>query len=221
MKKPTHKEPQVRFPEFHNKWELTFLSEILEESKVKNKDLKYTKADVLSVSGNYGVVNQIEHLGRSYAGASVHNYGVVEIGDIVYTKSPLKDNPFGIIKVNKNKSGIVSTLYAIYKTKNDKLDESFIDYYFSLEDNTNRYLRPLVRKGAKNDMKINNDYVLSESIYIPETKEQLKISEFLALIDEKLILLETKLNDLIEYKKGLLQNVFSQEVRFKNNKGVF
>lgn len=219
MKKPTQTVPQIRFPEFSDKWELTCLSEILEESKVKNKDLKYSKTDVLSVSGDYGVVNQIEHLGRSYAGASVHNYGIVEVGDIVYTKSPLKDNPYGIIKVNKNKPGIVSTLYAIYKTKNDKLDVCFIDYYFSLEDNTNRYLRPLVRKGAKNDMKINNDYVLSESIYIPQNKEQIKISQFLELFDEKLILLNTKLNDLIEYKKGLLQNIFSQVVRFKNDEG--
>jgi type I restriction enzyme S subunit len=71
-------------------------------------------------------------LGRSYAGASVHNYHVVEIGDIVYTKSPLKSNPFGIIKLNKGKPGIVSTLYAVYKTKIDKVYGEFLNCYFSL-----------------------------------------------------------------------------------------
>lgn len=145
--------------------------------------------------------------------------GVVEKGDIVYTKSPLKQNPYGIIKVNKNKPGIVSTLYAIYRAKNSNISERFIDYYFSLDDNTNSYLRPLVRKGAKNDMKINNDFVLSDAIYIPDIEEQLKIVEFLELIDSKLNLLEKKLERLIVYKKGVLQKLFSQEIRFKTDGG--
>lgn len=219
MKKPTHKVPLIRFPEFNDKWRLTYLNEILEESKSKNKELKYDKNDVLSVSKEYGIVNQIEHLGRSYAGASVHNYGIVENGEIIYTKSPLKDNPYGIIKVNKNKSGIVSTLYAIYKAKNNKVSEHFIDYYFSLDDNTNKYLRPLVRKGAKNDMKINNDFVLSDAIYLPELSEQIKIINFLELIDCKLILLEKKYNSLLQFKKSILQKIFLKEIRFKNDNG--
>lgn len=220
MKKPTHKVPQIRFPEFNDEWELTHLNEILEESKIKNKDLKYDKKDVLSVSGDYGIVNQIEHLGRSYAGASVHNYGVVEVDDIVYTKSPLKSNPFGIIKVNKNKPGIVSTLYAIYKAKTDRLNVSFIDLYFSLNDNTNRYLRPLVRKGAKNDMKINNDFVLSDTVYFPKTKlEQDRIVEFLEVVESKINLLEIKLTKLEEYKKGISNQLFIERSGFTNDLG--
>ena len=64
----------------------------LEVSSEKNRDNRFTKEDVLSVSGEYGIVNQIEFQGRSFAGASVSNYGVVENGDVVYTKSPLKSN---------------------------------------------------------------------------------------------------------------------------------
>ena len=71
----------------------------------------FGKEDVLSVSGDYGIVNQIEFQGRSFAGVSVAPYGVVGTGDVVYTKSPLKSNPYGIIKTNKGKPGIVSTLY--------------------------------------------------------------------------------------------------------------
>ena len=44
--------------------------------------------DVLSVSGDYGVVNQIEFQGRSFAGVSVSNYGVAHTGNVIYTKSP-------------------------------------------------------------------------------------------------------------------------------------
>jgi len=219
MKKPKKSIPEIRFPEFKEDWDLKYLHELLRESKAKNSDLKYSKEDVLSVSRDYGVVNQIEHLGRSYAGASVHNYGIVEKGDIVYTKSPLKQNPYGIIKVNKNKPGIVSTLYAIYKAKDNNVDESFIDYYFSLDDNTNRYLRPLVRKGAKNDMKINNDFVLSDAIYIPSVNEQNKITGFLSIIDVEIELLERKFKLLVDYKKGVLQKIFNQELRFKAENG--
>ena len=95
-------------------WEQRKLNEYLEVSRAKNKDEVFGKEDVLSVSGDYGIVNQIEFQGRSFAGASVAPYGVVEIGDVVYTKSPLKSNPYGIIKTNKGKPGIVSTLYAVY-----------------------------------------------------------------------------------------------------------
>lgn len=102
-----------------NDWEQRKLNEYLQVSKVKNKDAAFSKEDVLSVSGDYGIVNQIEFQGRSFAGVSVAAYGVVETGDVVYTKSPLKSNPYGIIKTNKGKTGIVSTLYAVYKPLNN------------------------------------------------------------------------------------------------------
>ena len=102
---------QIRFKaddgsEF-DEWKKQPLNHYLYTSKLKNKDLKFTKEDVLSVSGELGIVNQIDLLGRSYAGVSVAPYGVVEVNDIVYTKSPLKSNPYGIIKVNLGKAGIV------------------------------------------------------------------------------------------------------------------
>lgn len=189
-------------------WEENKLSHYLSVSKKKNLELKYSKQDVLSVSGNFGIVNQIEFQGRSFAGASVHNYGVVETGDIVYTKSPLKSNPYGIIKVNKGKSGIVSTLYAVYHVNMNTADGVFLDYYFQLDDNTNRYLRPLVRKGAKNDMKINNQYVLSDNIFIPSKEEQQKIATFLTNIDDKIAQVKEQLTAVEAYKKGLLQQLF-------------
>lgn len=167
--------PKIRFPEFKEAWEYKKLSELLGESKKRNQNLKFGKDEVLSVSGELGVVNQIEHLGRSYAGVSVHNYHVVDTGDIVYTKSPLKANPYGIIRLNKGKAGIVSTLYAVYKVNQQTAYGPFIDYYFSLDANTNRYLRPLVKKGAKNDMKINNAYVLHDQIYVPKISEQKRL----------------------------------------------
>lgn len=218
MDKRQSKIPLIRFPDFKEGWEHKQLNELLKVSKKKNKDLKYSKEEVLSVSGELGIVNQIEHLGRSYAGASVHNYGVVEVGDIVYTKSPLKANPYGIIKLNKYKSGIVSTLYAVYTVK-EKTDGQFVEYYFSLDANLNRYLRPLVRKGAKNDMKISNQYVLNDRIYVPKIEEQKRITYFFNVLDKKINQLQEKLQNLEFYKKGVLQQIFSQKLRFKDENG--
>jgi type I restriction enzyme S subunit len=219
MEKLKGKKPIIRFPEFKDDWQHTKLSELLSEAKKRNEDLKYGRDEVLSVSGELGIVNQIEHLGRSYAGASVHNYHVVETGDIVYTKSPLKANPFGIIKLNKGKAGIVSTLYAVYKVNNKTCYGPWLDYYFSLDANTNRYLRPLVKKGAKNDMKINNAYVLHDRIFTPSIPEQKRIASFFTVVDKKIAELKQKKALLDQYKKGVMQKLFSQELRFKDENG--
>jgi type I restriction enzyme S subunit len=219
MENSENKTPSIRFPEFKETWKHKKLSELLSESKKRNVDLKFSKDEVLSVSGELGIVNQIEHLGRSYAGVSVHNYHVVETNDIVYTKSPLKANPYGIIRLNKGKAGIVSTLYAVYKVKTENAFGAFLDYYFSLDANTNRYLRPLVKKGAKNDMKINNSYVLTENIFVPQITEQKKIAFFLIAVDKKIQQLTQKKALLQQYKKGMMWQIFNQEIQFKDDKG--
>lgn len=209
----------MRFKEFEGEWEYIKLSELLYEAKKRNEDLKYGKNDVLSVSGEFGIVNQIEHLGRSYAGESVHNYHIVETEDIVYTKSPLKSNPFGIIKINKGNAGIVSTLYAVYKVKSNNAYGLWIDSYFSLDANTNRYLRPLVKKGAKNDMKINNAYVLHDKIFIPSLAEQGKIASFISLIDDRIQIQIKIIQRLETLMQGLIEQLFKQQIRFKDNNG--
>ncbi len=219
MEKLQNKIPLVRFSEFKDHWEHKELNELLSESKKKNVDLKYGKEEVLSVSGELGIVNQIEHLGRSYAGVSVHNYGVVEVGDIVYTKSPLKANPYGIIKINKGKAGIVSTLYAVYNVNEKTANGDFLDYYFSLDANTNRYLRPLVRKGAKNTLQVSDEEAIKGKIFLPQVTEQKRIANFFSVLDNKINELKEKKALLEEYKKGMMQKIFSQEIRFKDDDG--
>jgi len=198
---------EIRFRGFSSEWKRMKLNELLSEPKERNFENKFDKKDVLSVSGKYGIVNQIAFQGRSFAGVKVDNYHIVELEDIVYTKSPLKSNPYGIIKSNKHKAGIVSTLYAVYRPKKN-LNSKYLDYYFQLDDNTNRYLRPLVHKGAKNDMKINNSHVLSDYISIPPLKEQTKIANFLSSIDKKIEQVKSQIEESKRFKKGLLQQMF-------------
>ena len=199
--------PEIRFKGFTDPWEQRKLEEYLEVSGQKNFEGIYTKEDVLSVSGDFGIVNQIEFQGRSFAGASVANYGVVETGDIVYTKSPLKSNPYGIIKTNKGKNGIVSTLYAVYKPKQSANPE-FVQIYFEQDARMNNYMHPLVNKGAKNDMKVSAENALKGQIVFPDIKEQRTISEFFRNLDTLITLHQRKLEKLQNIKKSCLEKMF-------------
>ena len=176
-------------------------------SDEKNSNDIYNKTDVLSVSGELGIVNQIELQGRSFAGTSVSNYGVVNTGDIVYTKSPLKVNPYGIIKSNKGKTGIVSTLYAIYRPKNIT-NPFFVQTYFEQNARVNNYLHPLVNKGAKNDMKVSDSNALLGDVIFPKKIEQDKIYELFTNLDNLITLHQRKLEKLNNIKKSMLDKMF-------------
>ena len=176
------KVPEIRFPGFTDDWEQRKLSEYLDVSNEKNSEDTFTKLDVLSVSGDFGIVNQIEFQGRSFAGVSVSNYGIVHTGDIVYTKSPLSSNPYGIIKANKGKSGIVSTLYAVYHPKRN-VEPSFVQTYFEQHARMNNYMHPLVNKGAKNDMKVSAENALKGDVIFPNISEQRQIVALFSHLD--------------------------------------
>ena len=201
------KVPEIRFNGFTHDWEQRKLIDYLEVSSEKNRDNRFTKDDVLSVSGEYGIVNQIEFQGRSFAGASVSNYGVVENGDVVYTKSPLKSNPYGIIKTNKGIPGIVSTLYAVYKPK-EITDSKFVQIYFELDSRMNSYMHPLVNKGAKNDMKVSAENALKGMVSFPKKDEQEMISLYFSNLDHLITLQQRKCDELKKMKKFMLQNMF-------------
>lgn len=189
-------------------WEQSRLTQYLTVSNEKNADLKYGKEDVFSISGDLGIVNQIELLGRSYAGVSVAPYGVVYPNDIVYTKSPLKANPYGIIKTNlTGKIGLVSTLYAVYHPTN-KVCPLFVNYYFGHDKKLNDYLHPIVNIGAKHDMKISDENALKGYVAFPPLPEQEKIAEILTAQDRVIALLDQKIEQLQKMKKVFLQKMF-------------
>ena len=212
--------PTIRFRGFDDEWEQRKLEDYLEVSSEKNRDELLGKEDVLSVSGEVGIVNQIEFQGRSFAGASVANYGIVEVGDVVYTKSPLKSNPYGIIKINKGKTGIVSTLYAVYKPK-ENVDSEFVQIYFESDFRMNSYMHPLVNKGAKNDMKVSDANALKGPVFFPKIEEQISISQYFNSLDHLITLHQRKCDETKKLKKYMLQKMFPQngskvpEIRFK------
>lgn len=222
--KKNNKTPKLRFSGYTDDWEQRKLEDCLTVSTEKNTGNIYGRSDVLSVSGDYGIVNQIEFQGRSFAGASVSNYGVVQTGDVVYTKSPLNSNPYGIIKTNKGKTGIVSTLYAVYHPKENVFSD-FIQVYFEQHARMNNYMHPLVNKGAKNDMKVSAENALKGLVCFPSRVEQENISAFFSVLDHLITLHQRKLEKLQNMKKSCLQKMFPKdgatvpEIRFSEFQG--
>lgn len=204
--------PEMRLPGFTEAWEQRKLIDYLDVSNEKNKKGDYKKTDVLSVSGEVGIVNQIEFQGRSFAGVSVENYGIVNEGDVVYTKSPLKANPYGIIKTNKGKAGIVSTLYAVYKPK-ENTDSDFVQIYFELDSRMNSYMHPLVNKGAKNDMKVSDENALKGTVTFPKINEQKAISNFITELDHLITLHQCKCDKYSNIKKGMMSDLLTGKIR--------
>ena len=198
----------MRFPGFSGEWECCKLSTYLYENKERNRAGEFNKSDVLSVSGDCGVVNQIQLLGRSFAGKSVADYHIVRTGNIVYTKSPLKEYPYGIVKYNSGKDGIVSTLYAVYHHR-ENVNGRFVEHYFTSPQRTNRYFKPIVRIGAKHDMKIGNNEVLENTVLFPCLEEQNRITELLDLIDQRIAIQNKVIEDLKKLKTALCTELFS------------
>ncbi len=182
------------------------LSEYLTENTERNRKLRFDKKDVLSVSGEYGIVNQIAFQGRSFAGESVSEYHVVNTNDVVYTKSPLKANPYGIIKANTGVPGIVSTLYAVYSPK-ITTNSRYVEYYFCNDLRLNKFLKPLVNIGAKHDMKVNNEFVLTGPVYFPAIAEQRKVAALLTVLDDRIAKQREIVETFKKYKRGVVRTL--------------
>ena len=200
--------PKVRFKGFEGEWKKVKLSECLEISTTRNLNNEYGVNEVLSVSDEEGVMNQIKLLGRSYAGKSVTNYKILRTNQVVYTKSPLKAKPYGIVKVNKGETGIVSVLYAVYDAK-ECVSPDYIHYYFEPTFRINNYLLPLINKGAKNTMNISDEVSLQGDIILPNTlEEQLRIVEYLQSLDRQIALHTQRLEKLKQIKAACLDKMF-------------
>lgn len=200
-----------RLKDFSGEWREIKLNKVLKETKKRN-----VKQDLLicSVAVQKGVISQIEHLGRSYAASDTSKYNVVSYGDVVYTKSPTGNFPYGIVKQSQLSDDVaVSPLYAVYKPVSYGLGY-MIHCYFQYPINTNNYLTPIVQKGAKNTINISNETFISNSLHLPtDVKEQTAIGKILSTADREIELLKKDLAAEKQKKKALMQVLLTGIVR--------
>lgn len=186
-------------------WRRIDLCKVLQERNEKNVNGR----TICSVSVSQGVVNQIEYLGRSFAAKQTSHYNVVKYGDIVYTKSPTGDFPYGIIKRSNIREDVaVSPLYGVYIPVNDSMGV-ILHFYFMQPSNAINYLHPLIQKGAKNTINITNERFLENSVPLPISESEANtIAGILKTIQAKIEIEKSLLQSYIKEKEYLLRQMF-------------
>lgn len=188
-----------------NSYEYKQMKDILTIQNIKNSD---SLLPVYSVAVQEGIINQITHLGRSFAAKDTTNYKIVSFGDIVYTKSPTGNFPYGIIKQSYIKGKVaVSPLYAIYKPENFEYGQ-FIHECMKMPAYANTYLHSLVQKGAKNTISIKDERFLEKSMKFPKPELLKQVSNLLTVINCKILNEKSILERYVKEKEYLLNKLF-------------
>lgn len=202
-----------RLPGFSGEWKNIKLCEVLSERKEKNVEQNLR---ICSVAVQKGVVDQVEHLGRSYAANDTSNYSVAHYGDIIYTKSPTGDFLYGIVKQNLLQETVaVSPLYGVFIPMTFGLGY-FLHTYFQSAICARNYLLPIVQKGAKNTINITNDTFISNKLYLPiDAEEQKAIADTFIAADREIDLLQQDIEQEKQKKKALMQLLLTGIVRVK------
>ena len=200
-----------RLPGFSGEWKNKKLCEVLSEREEKNVEQNLR---ICSVAVQKGVVDQVEHLGRSYAANDISNYSVAHYGDIIYTKSPTGDFLYGIVKQNLLQETVaVSPLYGVFTPVTFGLGY-FLHTYFQSAICARNYLFPIVQKGAKNTINITNDTFISSKLYLPlDTEEQKTIADVFIAVDREIDLLRQDIEEEKQKKKALMQLLLTGIVR--------
>lgn len=190
--------PQLRFPEFTDKWQVKKLGDVFERVTRKNKE---NNQNILTISAQDGLVSQEKFFSKIVAAKNVTTYYLLHRNDYAYNKSYSKGYPMGAIKrLSKDDKGVVSTLYICFSSKQGA--ELFFDQYFEA-GKLNTEIEKIAQEGARNHGLLNmsvGDF-FSMTLTVPSKPEQEKIADFLTAVDERIGVGEKKLELLRQYKK--------------------
>ena len=204
--------PRIRFKGFEEYWEQRKLGEIAERIVRKNEKLESTLP--LTISAQYGLIDQNEFFYKRIASKDVRGYYLIKKGEFAYNKSTSVDAPLGAIKrLDKYKNGVLSTLYIIFKVIDDTSTSSdyLVTYYAT--DLWHRGIQSIAAEGARNHGLLNiapNDF-FETMLSIPlNISEQKKVGDFFISLDHLITLHQRKLEKLKIIKKSMLENLFPQ-----------
>jgi type I restriction enzyme S subunit len=175
------------------------LSEILEKWNIRNKNNEYDYVE--SISNKYGFIPQEEQFSdRSVASKDKSNYYII-MND-VFAYNPSRLNVGSLALKRDNKVSLISPLYECFKTNQNQ--------YFLFEwFNSNEFKKGADSKfegGVRNTLNFSN--LCKINISLPSIDTQNKYADFFEIFNKKISSEEVKLNELINLKKGLMQNMF-------------
>ena len=201
--------PPLRFPEFSGEWEKFALSDFTERVTRRNKGNACRLP--LTISAQYGLVDQITFFNKQIASADMSNYYLMKKGEFTYNKSYSGDYPWGAVKrLDRYDEGCLSSLYICFSLK-PFVNSDFITHYFE----TTKWYRgvsEIAGEGARNHGLLNiaiPDYFATKHYLPASSEEQQKIADLFNLLTKRIetqIRVIDKLESLI---KGIRATVFN------------
>ena len=201
--------PALRFPEFSGEWEKCVLTEIVERVTRRNKG-NVCKLP-LTISAQYGLVDQITFFNKVIASADMSNYYLLTKGDFAYNKSYSSEYPWGAIKrLDRYEYGALSSLYICFRPLSH-VSSDFLMHYFETKK-WHQGVSEIAVEGARNHGLLNigiQDF-FATSHYMPqELSEQKKIAAFLNLIEKRISVQNKIIEKLETLIKGIVELAFS------------
>lgn len=207
--------PELRFPGFEDEWEETNLGNIAnivgggtpktEIPEYWNGEINwYSPVEIGDRNYVYESKNKITQLGLKKSSAKI-----LPIGTVLFTARAGIGNTAILKKEGATNQGFQSII-----PKEGVLDTYFI---FSRTNELKRYGE--IHGAGSTFVEISGKEMAKMPISIPVIKEQQKIGSFFSKLDRQIELEEQKLEKLEEQKKGYMQKLFSQELRFKDDSG--
>ena len=204
------KVPEIRFDGYTYDWEQRKLGDLVDRVTRKNQDL-FSELP-LTISAQYGLIDQNEFFDKRVASKDVSGYYLIENGEFAYNKSTSTDAPWGAIKrLDRYENGVLSTLYIVFEIKeNNPIDSDFLVSYYS----TNLWhkgIHEIAAEGARNHGLLNiapADFFETRLMIPQDIEEQKKIGKYFIELEALITLHQRKCDELKKMKKYMLQNMF-------------
>jgi len=204
--------PILRFPDFSGEWKKIKLGNYF----IERNDSTNEEFPLYSLTIKKGIIPKSERYERSFLVNDIDNaYKVMNENDFAYNPMNLR---FGALARHKeNKKVLVSKYYNIFYC-NGEGSSAFFEYYLT-SNNLIQYYNKMATGSLIEKKRVHYLDFINFKKHLPELPEQTKIASFLTAVDDKLTQLKKKKSLLEQYKKGVMQKMFSREYRFKDEKG--
>ena len=207
--------PKLRFNGFDDEWSTYKLSELSEQVKRKKENIT-DKDNILTISANKGFISQKERWDNVIAGKSLKKYTYLKKDEFSYNRGNSKSFKYGCIYRLNYENALVPNVYHSFKITNGNIN--FFEQLFK-SNKLDKQLIKIITSTARMDGLLNisakNFFNIDVNIS-NNLKEQKLIGDFLKLIDIKIELLESKYENYLNFKKYLMQQIFAQKLRFKD-----
>ena len=217
------KKPAIRFAGFTEAWEQRKLGDIVDRVVRKNTNNESMLA--LTISAQYGLVDQITYFNNRVASRDLSNYFLVLNGEFAYNKSTSDGYPFGAVKrLDLYDKGVLSTLYIVFVPKSElSINSDFLTVFFDT-DRWHKDVSERAAEGARNHGLLNisaEDFFDIDLVISKYIEEQKQIGELFRSFDNLITLHQRKYDKLVNVKKAMLEKMFPKdgadvpEIRFK------